>query len=170
MAKKEKRINLRLTGMDLCNYELCGVGSTDIFRSGLYDENRKNKSKQEILLKSQILRVQNEILEDEMRIRANKLLLDELLNDLKNVKGFTESKRNKFINRMKNEYYDFINDERYSNCDLNDFYRIRKDAISIYAMKVGIDYEFAIDVFESYLEDEVAKQNVLMNTKSSEKE
>lgn len=169
----EKRVNIRLTGFDLANYQMCGVGSTDVFRSGLYDisdENKKKKSAQEIKLKSQILKLNNEIIEDEMRLRANKLLLAELMKELNQIKGFTDKKRKYLIQSIKKEYFDFIDDEKYENCGLSDFYTIKRTDIDIYAMKVGIDYEQAVDVFDSYLKDEFEKQSVLENMKLSENE
>lgn len=170
IKKLEKRINIRLTGFDLTNYQMCGVGSTDIFRSGLYDEtNRKKKSKEEIKLKSQIMRIQNQIIEDELRVKANKLLLKELLGELNNLKGFTEKKRKYLIKSIKDVYFEFLEDEKYADCDLSDFYEVKKTDIEIYAMKVGIEYEQAVDVFDSYLENEVAKQSVLENMKIGEK-
>ena len=168
--KHEKRINIRLTGFDLTNYQMCGFGSTDVFRSGLYDENRKKKSAQEIMLKSQILRLNNQIMEDEMRVRANKLLVSELIKELNNLKGFTEKKRKYLIQTIKKEYFAFIDDERYVDCDLSDFYTIKRDDIEICAMKVGIEYEQAVDVFDSYLKDEFEKQSVLEHMKLSENE
>ena len=171
VKKYEKRINIRLTGFDLANYQMCDVGSTDVFRSGLYDEkNRKKKSAQEIKLKSQIMRVQNQIMEDELRVKANKLLLSELLSELNNLKGFTEKKRKYLIKSIKEVYFEFIDDEKYEDCDLSDFYEIKKTDIQIYAMKVGIEYEQAVDVFDSYLKDEFEKQSVLENMKLGEKE
>ena len=170
IKKHEKRINIRLTGFDLVNYQMCGVGSTDVFRSGLYDEDRKNKSTQEIILKSQILRLNNQIMEDEMRVKANKLLVSELIKELNNIKGFTEKKRKYLIKSIKDVYFEFLEDEKYVDCDLSDFYTIKRDDIEIYAMKVGIEYEQAVDVFDSYLENEVAKQSVLEHMKLSENE
>lgn len=168
--KHEKRVNIRLSGYDLTNYQMCGVGSTDVFRSGLYDENRKKKSPQEIKLKSQILKVNNDIIEDEMRLRANKLLLADLIEELNQIKGFTDKKRKYLIQSIKKEYFAFIDDEKYVDCDLSEFYSIKRTDIEITAMEVGIDYEQAVDVFDSYLKDEFEKQSVLEHMKLSENE
>ena len=167
-ANTEQRVNLRLTGIESTNFLMCGTGGTDVFRCGLYDEQRKVKPTKEIELKSKILHVQNKIIEHKLEVKANELLLNDLFNELKQVKGFTETKRKKLIKSMKKEYFDFIDDERYAECDLSDFYYIKKDKISIYAMRCGIDYEYAVEVFDNYLEDEVAKQNILENERLSE--
>lgn len=166
--RHEKQISMRLFGTDLAVYQANNTKPKDVFRSGLYDENRKKKSPQQIKLLSEIFVVNNRIMENELKVRADKLLLNELRKEYNNIIGFNESKRNQLIKAIKKEYYDFIEDEKYADCDLSDFYTIRRDAISISAMRVGIEYEDAIDVFDSYLEDEVAKQSILENTRTSE--
>ena len=169
-TRKEKQIHIRINGTDLSSYQACGTNPKNVFRSGLYDESRNKKSAREIELKSQIFLVNNRMEDYKLKLMADELLLKKLLKELRHVKGFTENKRKQLIKSIKKEYFDFIEDEKYSNCDLTDFYEIRKDAISIYAMRVGIDYEHAVDVFDSYLEDEVAKQSALENTRIIEYE
>lgn len=166
----EKQVNIRLFGTDLSSFQSSKSNPKDIFRSGLYDENRKRKSDEVIKLQSQIHIVNNRMTDYKLKLQADELLMKELLAKLKKAQGFTENKKQQLIKAIKKEYYDFIEYEKYSDCGISDFYNIRKDAISIYAMRVGIDYEQAVDVFDEYLDNEVAKQSVLENTRISEHE
>lgn len=168
--RNEKQIGLRLTGTDLAVNQSIGAKPKDVYRSGLYDEQRKKKSKEVIEIQSKIFMVNNRMIDNKLKIQADELLLKELYKDLRKAQGFNESKRNKLIRAIKKEYYAFIENEKYADYGLSDFYEIERNAISIYAMRVGIDYEQAVDVFDKYLEDEVAKQSVLENTKTCEHE
>jgi len=170
--RHEKQINIRLFGADLSNYQASGVKPKDVFRSGLYDENRKKKSPKEIELLSQIYLVNNRIMDNQLKIRADKLLLKELQKELKEIKGFSATKRQWLLSKIEDEFNDFMEDERYSEdirYDLKQFYSIKRSEITNRASKVGRTYEQAIELYDEYLE-ELEQLSVLENTRTSEHE
>lgn len=170
--RHEKQVNIRLFGADLSNYQACGTNPKDVFRSGLYDENRKKQSKREIELKSQIFLVNNRIIDNKLKIQADKLLLKELNKQLLEVQGFSEDKKQWLLSKIEDGFQEFIEDERYDEdvrMDLKQFYAINRDYISNRALQVGKTYEQAVELFDEYLE-EMEQQSVLENTRSSEHE
>ena len=171
-TRHEKQVNIRLFGADLSSFQACGTNPKDVFRCGLYDENRKKQSQREIELKSQIFLVNNRIIDNQLRIQADMLLLKELQKELQEVKGFSAEKRHWLISNIEKELNDFIEDERYDEDvrnDLNMFYSVRRDAISLKAIKVGKTYEQAVEIFDKYLA-EIEQSSVLENTRTSEHE
>lgn len=177
MAKKEKQktrhekqINIRLFGADLSSFNSCETNPKDIFRSGLYNEDRKKQSKKEIKLKSQIHLLNNRIMDNQLRIEADKLLLTKLLYELNEVKGFSEEKKKLLLAEIEKEFNDFIEDEKYAEDirnDFNEFYTIKRDAITNKASKFGRTYEQAIELFDEY-HAEMEQNSILENTRTIE--
>ena len=168
----EKQVGARLKGFDFSDYDAYGVTGIDVFRYGMINIKKEHASPREVKLQSKIILVENRMMERELDQLADELLLEKLYKELKEVKGFTKEKEQKLIKSIEKELYDFLEDERYSEDvrnDLNQFYTIRRDAISNKASYVGITYEKAIEIFDKYLED-MEQQDVLENTRTSEHE
>lgn len=171
-TRNEKQVNLRLFGSDLSSFQACGTNPKDVFRCGLYGENRKKKSKEEIELLSKIFLVNNRIIDNQLKVDADKLLLKELEKQYREFKGFSADKKHWLLSKIEDEFNDFIEDERYDEdvrMDLNQFYSIRRDAITNNATRVGRTYEQAIELFDEYLE-EMEQQSILENTRTKEHE
>lgn len=168
----EKQVGARLKGFDFSDYDAYGVTGIDVFRYGMINIKKEHASPQEVKIQSKIILVENRMMERELDQMADELLLKKLYNDLKQVKGFTKEKRDKLIKSIEKELNDFMNDKRYSEdvrMDLNQFYTIRRDAISNKAFYVGRTYEQAIEIFDKYME-EMEQNSVLENTRTSEHE
>ena len=109
--------------------------------------------------------------ERELSQFADELLLEKLNEQLANIQGFSDEKRNQLIKAMDKIFHEFIDDESIDESirdDISQFYELRRDDIDIYAMKVGIRFEDAIDVFDEYL-DEINEQTVIDDTIIDEK-
>ena len=153
--KKNVQVSARLSGFDLSDYQMLGVTGIDIFRCGLFNVNHSRCNPREVKLKSQIIKLENEILEHQMEIDSKKLLLEQLLKELEDVKGFSDDKRVWLISSIEEEFHNFLEDDSYDEDvrnDLSEFYSIRRDIITINAMKVGKSYEDAISIFDEYLD------------------
>lgn len=168
----EKQLSARLKGFDFTDYDAYGVTGIDVFRYGMINIKKEHASPKEVKLKSQIMLVENRMLERELNQMADELLLKKLYEQLKDIKGFTIEKQEKLIELIQSEFDAFIEDKKLDEdvrMDLNQFYTIKRDAITIQASKFGRTYEQAIELFEKYLED-MEQNSVLENTRSSEHE
>lgn len=168
----EKQLSARLKGFDFSDYDAYGVTGVDVFRYGMINIKKEHASPKEVKLQSKIILVENRMMERELDQLADELLLDKLYKELESIKGFTKEKEQKLIKAIEKEFNSFMNDERFSEdikMDLNQFYNIKRDSITIQARYVGITYEKAVEIFDKYLED-MEQQSVLENTESSEQE
>ena len=168
----EKQLSARLKGFDFSDFDAYGVSGIDVFRYGMINIKKEHKSPKEVKILSQIILVENRMMERELNQYADELLLEKLYKELKGIKGFTKEKEQKLIKAIEREFNDFIEDERYDETvrsDLSMFYKVRRDAISNQATYVGITYEKAVEIFDKYLED-MEQSSVLENTRTSEHE
>ena len=165
----EKQLSARLKGFDFTDFDAHAVSGIDVFRFGMINIKKQDISPREIKLQSKIILVENRMAERELDQMADELLLEKLYDELKEIKGFTKSKEQKLIKEIQNEFNAFLEDKQYKNCDLSDFYTIKRDSITIQATYVGISYEKAVEIFDKYLED-MEQQSILENTRTSEHE
>lgn len=166
----EKQIGARLKGFDFSDFETYGVTGIDVFRFGLLNL-KEDKKSNPLALKKMKLLSEIKFIEDRMHERelsqfADSLLLEKLNEDLANINGFSDEKRNQLVKAIEKMYYEFIDDESIDEsirCDISQFYELNRDDIDIYAMKVGIRYEDAIIIFDEYL-DEINEQSIIDDT------
>ena len=176
MAKKkkyyksnEKQVGARLTGFDFSDFDAHGVKGIDVFRYGMMNIKKEHASPKEVKLLSKIILVENRMAERELNQMADELLLKKLYEQLEDIKGFTIEKQEKLIKLLQKEFDVFIEDNKYEDCDLSDFYTIKRDAITIHASKFDRTYEQAVELFDKYHED-MEQQSVLENTRTIEHE
>ena len=117
-------------------------------------------------LLSEIKFIEDRMHERELSQFADKLLLEKLNEDLANIQGFSDEKRNQLVKAIEKLYHEFIDDKSIDESiryDISQFYELNRDDIDIYAMKVGIRYEDAINIFDEYL-DEINEQSIIDDT------
>lgn len=168
----EKQLSARLKGFDFSDLDAYGVTGIDVFRYGMINIKKEHASPRVVKLQSQIMLVENRMLERELEQRADELLLEQLYKELKDIKGFTKEKEQKLIKQLEDEFELFNNDESLDEnirYDLTSFYKLRYDAIYNKATYSGITYEQAVEIFDAYME-KMANQDVLENTRTSEHE
>ena len=166
----EKQVGARLKGFDFSDFDTYDVSGIDVFRFGLINLEKEKKSNplalKKMKLLSEIKLVEDRMHERELSQLADELLLEKLNEQLANIKGFSDEKRNQLIKAIEKIYYEFIDDESIDEdirCDISQFYVIKRDDIDIYAMKVGIRFEDAVIIFDEYL-DEINEQTIVDDT------
>lgn len=166
----EKRFSARVKGFDFSDFETYGVSGVDVFRFGLINLKEDMKSNplalKKMKLLSEIKLVEDRMHERELSQFADELLLEKLNEQLANIKGFSDEKRNQLVKAIEKIYYEFIDDESIDEdirCDISQFYVVKRDDIDIYAMKVGIRFEDAVNIFDEYL-DEINEQTIVDDT------
>ena len=121
-------------------------------------------SPKKIKLISQIKFIENRIIENQMNILADELLLEKLQDELSELDAFTDEDKQKLINAIDELHNEFMNDESIKDeaikLDISQFYEIKHSLIEYEAQRIGVDYEFAIEIYDEYLE-EMDQQSVL---------
>ena len=166
----EKQVGARLKGFDFSDFDTYDVTGIDVFRFGLINLEEEKKSNplalKKMKLLSEIKFIKDRMHERELSQFADELLLEKLNEQLANIKGFSDEKRNQLIKAIEKIYYEFIDDESIDEdirCDISQFYVIKRHDIDIYAMKVGIRFEDAVIIFDEYL-DEINEQTIVDDT------
>ena len=153
---RQRRVSTRVRGLELNLLETCGLTYGELVRYGLKKYYEEHPKSNEHIIVTEIAFLRDKIEECELEIEATKLLIQDRLGELKEIK---ESKENSqywyIVNNIYDTYLEFIDDESLSDeyrSDLNNFYINRRDKIEIIAMQAGHTFEQAINIFESYLD------------------
>lgn len=160
----EKQISARLRGFDFVDYEMHNLKGIDLYRYAMNDVKSGETSPKKIKLISQIKFIENRIIENQMNILADELLLEKLQDELSELDAFTDEDKQKLINAIDELHNEFMNDESIKDeaikMDISQFYEIKRSLIEYEAQRIGVDYEFVIEIYDKYLE-EMDQQSVL---------
>lgn len=157
----ELTVSAKITSKDVAEFSVLkklkneGITGKDVFMCGLKTYIERIKSTERFKLESQIKLIESRMYERELDMVADGLLLEKLYSDLDKVMVLSKEKEEKLISAIEKEFYEFMDDERYSEetrSDIGRFYDIRKDAIDIQAYYAGVSYEQAIEIFDDYLD------------------
>ena len=165
--KRERRVSTRVRGLELALLEQSKLSNGEIVRYGLrkYFDEHPIKNEHKILTEISFLQDENQ--EYELKIEANELLIQKRISELAELRNNHEKLvYDRLIMGMYDLLIDFMDDDRYTfevRSDLNEFYSLYRDSISLLAMKFNKTNDEAIELFEQYLDSFDNEDSVLLN-------
>lgn len=157
---RERRVSTRVRGLELNLLETCGLTNGELVRYGLRKYLEEHPKSNEYMVLTEIAFLKDKIEEYQMLIEANSLLIQEKIEELKEIRKEDEkllhAKRIMITRKIYDEYLCFIDNEDLTEefrSDLKNFYSYCRDPIYNISVSYGKTYEQGIEIFEEYLDE-----------------
>lgn len=157
---RERRVSTRVKGLELNLLERSGLTNSQLVRYGLRKFFEEHPNSNEYIVLTEIAFLRDKIEEYEMLIEANKLLIEEKIDELKIIRHEDEkllaAKRIMITRKIYDRYLEFSEDNTLSDefrSDLKNFYTYCRASIENIGMSYGKGYEESIEIFEDYLDE-----------------